>query len=72
MVGSALSNAGWYVAIARVGQARAGPYLYWLPAFGVMFSAWLLGESLVAWYLVGLSMVLTGISIVKPTQMPSG
>jgi drug/metabolite transporter (DMT)-like permease len=68
IVGSALSNAGWYFAIGRVGQARAGPYLYWLPVFGVVFSAWVLGESLTAWHLAGLCLVLVGTWMVKPAR----
>ena len=58
VLGTALSNVGWYRSIARVGVARAASFFYWLPIFGMGFSALLLGEVLTVWHLAGLLLVL--------------
>jgi drug/metabolite transporter (DMT)-like permease len=55
-----LSNWLWAVAIGRIGVARATVFVYWVPVFGMGFSALLLGETLNAWYGLGLAMVLAG------------
>lgn len=60
ILGTALSNVGWYYAIDRVGQSRASLYLHWVPIFGVAASALLLREALGVWHGVGLLMVLAG------------
>jgi drug/metabolite transporter (DMT)-like permease len=60
IIGTALSNVGWYYAIDRVGQSRASLYLHWVPIFGVAASALLLREALGVWHGVGLLMVLAG------------
>ncbi|MGE0314512.1 MAG: DMT family transporter [Lautropia sp.] len=60
MLGTALSNVAWYWAIGRIGQGRASVFLYWLPIFGVGFSALLLGESLGWRHGVALAMVVAG------------
>lgn len=57
---TALSNWVWNSAIGRIGIARAAVYVYWVPVFGMGFSALLLGEALDAWYGLGLLMVLGG------------
>lgn len=61
VLGTALSNVGWYYALGRVGQSRASPYLYWIAVFGVAFSAFTLSEPLAWWHAVGLAMVVGGV-----------
>lgn len=61
VIGTALSNVGWYYALGRVGQSRASPYLYWIAVFGVGFSALTLGEPLGWWHALGLAMVVAGV-----------
>jgi drug/metabolite transporter (DMT)-like permease len=61
VVGTALSNVGWYYALGRVGQSRASPYLYWIAVFGVGFSALTLAEPLGWWHVLGLAMVVAGV-----------
>jgi drug/metabolite transporter (DMT)-like permease len=61
VVGTALSNVGWYYALGRVGQSRASPYLYWIAVFGVGFSALTLAEPLGWWHALGLAMVVAGV-----------
>jgi len=63
ILGTALSNVGWYKAIGRIGILRAGAFFYWLPIFGVSFSALLLGEELTLWHLAALLLVLAGTRI---------
>lgn len=63
VLGTALSNVGWYHAIGRIGQTRASPYFYWLAVFGVLFSALMLGEPLVWWHAMGLAMVVAGVRL---------
>lgn len=60
VLATTLSNWVWSVAIARIGVARTTVYVYWVPVFGMGFSALLLGEALNAWYGLGLAMVLGG------------
>jgi drug/metabolite transporter (DMT)-like permease len=57
---TALGNWVWNAAIGRIGLARTAVYIYWVPVFGMGFSAWLLGEPLNAWYGLGLLLVLGG------------
>lgn len=61
VLGTALSNVGWYHAIARVGQSRASPYLYWIAVFGLLSSALALSEPLGAWHVAGLALVVAGV-----------
>lgn len=61
VLGTALSNVGWYYALGRVGQSRASPYLYWIAIFGVGFSALVLSEPLGWWHALGLAMVVAGV-----------
>lgn len=60
VVGTAISNVGWYHAIATVGMGRAALFFYWLPIFGVAASVLLFGEAFSAWLLAGLALVLVG------------
>ena len=61
--GTALSNVGWYRAIGSIGIMRSGAFFYWLPIYGVAFSALLLGENLTLWHLAALLMVVSGTRI---------
>ncbi len=63
VLGTALSNIGWYHAIGRVGQARAAPYLYWIAVFGVLSSAIALGEPLSWWHAIGLALLVAGVRL---------
>lgn len=60
VLATTLANWVWTSAIARIGVARTTVFVYWVPIFGMGFSALLLGESLNAWYGLGLLMVLAG------------
>jgi drug/metabolite transporter (DMT)-like permease len=60
VLGTAISNVGWYHAIATVGMAKAAVFLSWLPIFGVGFAVAVLGESLTAWHVAGLVLVIAG------------
>ena len=62
-IGTALANISWYFAIGRIGQSRASPFLYWLPIFGVGFSALMLDEPLGWWHLIGLALVVAGTRV---------
>lgn len=61
VLGTALSNVAWFHTIARVGQSRASPYLYWLAIFGLVSSAVTLGEPLGWWHALGLALVVIGV-----------
>lgn len=66
---TALSNLAWNHAIARMGVARTAVFLYWVPVFGVLFAALLLGEQLTLWHLFGFLAVMGGTYL--GTQRPS-
>lgn len=63
VIGTALSNVGWYHALGRLGQSRASPYLYWVTIFGVAASALALSEPLSAWHGLGLALVVAGVRL---------
>jgi len=72
---TAVVNLVWNGAIARIGVARTSVFLYWVPVFGVLFAALLLGEQLTWWHLAGLLTVMTGTYLgtrrpVTPTSIP--
>lgn len=60
VLATTLANWVWTSAIARIGVARTSVFVYWVPIFGMAFSALLLGETLNAWYGLGLLLVLSG------------
>lgn len=60
---TAVCNAIWNAAIARIGAARTSVFFYWVPVFGVGSSALLLGEALGVWHLAGALAVLAGTFI---------
>lgn len=67
VLGTALANWVWNSAIGRIGVARTAVFVYWVPVFGMGFSALLLGEPLNAWYGLGLLMVLGGSRLAQRT-----
>ncbi|MDM0025181.1 DMT family transporter [Variovorax saccharolyticus] len=60
VMATALSNLVWNRAIARIGVARTAVFLYWVPVFGVVFAALLLGERLTPWHFFGFLSVMLG------------
>lgn len=60
VLATALSNLLWNRAIATIGVARTAVFLYWVPIFGVLFAALLLGERLTIWHLAGFVAVMAG------------
>jgi drug/metabolite transporter (DMT)-like permease len=60
VLGTAITNVGWYHAIATVGMSKSYLFFYWLPIFGIGFAAVFLGESLSVWHMVGLVAVIVG------------
>ena len=57
---TAVCNLVWNGAIARIGVARTAVFLYWVPVFGVLFAALLLGETLTPWHALGFAAVMGG------------
>lgn len=57
---TALSNIAWNQAIGRIGVARTAVFLYWVPVFGVVFAALVLGERLTPWHFAGFAAVMAG------------
>lgn len=57
---TALCNVVWNQAIATIGVARTAVFLYWVPIFGVLFAALLLGEALTVWHFAGFVAVMGG------------
>lgn len=60
VLATAVGNLAWNGAIARIGVARTAVFLYWVPVFGVLFAALLLGERLTGWHALGFAAVMTG------------
>ena len=51
----------WNKAVAEIGAARAGPYLYLVPVFGTAMATLFLGERLHTYHLVGVVLIFAGI-----------
>ena len=60
LIATAFGNLAWNYAIVKIGVARVSIWFYWVPLFGVGFSAALLGEALSPWHGVGLLAVIGG------------
>jgi drug/metabolite transporter (DMT)-like permease len=59
-------------AAAAIGPVRAGQALNLLPLFGALLSAGLLGETLHAFHVVGMAMILAGTAAVAIIGSPDG
>lgn len=68
---SGASNLVWNRAIATIGVARTAVFLYWVPIFGVLFAAVLLGEHLTLWHLGGFAAVMAGTYLGTHQPLPS-
>ena len=62
-----LGNLFWIYGAARVGAARAGPFLYFSPLATVALSATLLGETITPLQMVGGAAILAGLWISTQT-----
>lgn len=63
-VGTLPSVAAYYfynLGVAQVGAARAGMFIHLMPAFGALLSLLFLGESLHAYHLLGIALILAGV-----------
>lgn len=73
VLGTAVSNVGWYHVIGKVGQSQASPHLYWLAVFGMLASALTLGEPLSLWHGIGLALLVAGIRLGSaPVRLGAG
>ncbi|KQX89082.1 hypothetical protein ASD34_07745 [Variovorax sp. Root473] len=69
---TAAGNLIWNRAISVIGVARTAVFLYWVPVFGVLFAALLLGEVLTWWHLFGFAAVMTGTWLgTRPVAAPA-
>lgn len=60
---SVLAYIMWNRAVADVGAARAGPFIYLVPVFGTTLAWVFLGERLHLYHLVGVALIFAGIWI---------
>ena len=51
----------WNRAVAEIGPARAGTYLYLVPVFGITLAMLFLGERLHLYHLIGMTLIVGGI-----------
>lgn len=51
----------WNRAVAEIGAARAGPYLYLVPVFGIALAFTFLGERMHLYHLVGTGLIVAGV-----------
>ena len=62
----------WNKAVAEIGAARAGPYLYLVPVFGTTMAYLFLGERLHLYHLVGTVLIFAGIWLASMDKRPRG
>jgi drug/metabolite transporter (DMT)-like permease len=55
----------WNRAISREGATRASMWLYWVPVFGILAAAVLLGEAVTGWHLLALAFVIVGTRLAE-------
>ena len=60
---SVVAVIGWNNAISRLGPNRAGFYMYLVPAFATAFAIPLLGETVGLFHLIGLALIVTGVTL---------
>jgi len=58
-----LAYAGWSYVVSRIGAARAGATLHLMPAFGIVLSAYFLGEYPSWYHFAGIALILTGVGL---------
>lgn len=58
---SVLAFAAWNRGVQLIGASRAGPFLHLVPIYTAVLAALLLGETLAAYHVVGLALILTGV-----------
>jgi drug/metabolite transporter (DMT)-like permease len=56
-----LAYAGWSYVVSRIGAARAGVTLHLMPAFGIVLSAYFLGEYPSWYHFAGIVLILAGV-----------
>ena len=60
---SVVAILGWNVAIARLGPSRAGFYMYLVPVFSAAIGVPFLGETLGAFHLIGVALIVVGVTV---------
>lgn len=63
--GTGLGFIWYYGGIQKIGAAKAAAFINLVPIFGVSFGALLLGESIESSLLIGIALVIIGISLVN-------
>ena len=60
---SILAYMFWNKAVDMIGAEQSGAFIHLMPAFGLILSAWLLGEAITAIALLGLALIFGGLII---------
>jgi len=60
----------WNKAVAEIGAARAGPFLYLVPVFGTAMAWLFLGERLQLYHIVGVALIFAGIWLASKDRRP--
>jgi drug/metabolite transporter (DMT)-like permease len=53
----------WNRGVAAIGPAKAGAYLHLVPLLGALMAVVFLGERIEAYHIVGLALILAGVTI---------
>ncbi len=59
-------------AVSRLGPATASSFLYLNPVFSMISGAWLLGEVLTVWLLIGAALILGGLFLANRQRLSTG
>jgi drug/metabolite transporter (DMT)-like permease len=60
----------WNQAVGEVGPTRAGAFLHLMPAFGSLLAVLLLGESFRLYHLLGIGLILAGVTLAGARAKP--
>ena len=67
---SVLAYSSYQKGVTLIGPARAGPFMYLMPAYAAVLAMLFLGERLALFHLVGFALILGGVALASATARP--
>ena len=67
---SVLAFSSYQKGVALIGPARAGPFMYLMPAYAAVLAMLFLGERLAPFHIAGFALILTGVMLASAPARP--
>ncbi len=68
---SVLAYSSYQKGVTVIGPARAGPFMYLMPAYAAVLAMLFLGERLALFHLLGFALILGGVALASATARPA-